>query len=260
MSLKGKVALVTGAAQGIGKAIAEILLKNGAKVSMLDYNQSEGEATTATFGQLYGAENILFLHSDVTSESQMQDSFIKTMEKFQKLDIVCNNAGIVNESNYEKCISVNLVGVIRGSQLALKYMGKENGGAGGVIVNIASITAFYPWEGAPVYTASKCGVVGFTKVLSLSCMKKHGVRVHALCPSFVDTPLLRIHDKDAKERLDALLQLCGPVLKPSEIAERFLELVVDQTRNGVVMKILGNGNIEYEDQPEGQHAEAQKPT
>lgn len=248
MALNGKVVLVTGAAQGIGKAIAEILLKNRAKVSMVDYNRSEGEATSAAFGQIYGAENILFLHSDVTSESQMQEAFIKTLETFQTLDIVCNNAGILDEGKWENCININLVGLIRTSQLALQHMGMENGGSGGVIINVASLAAFYSMEIAPVYTASKCGVVGFTRALSMSSVKKQGIRVNALCPYFVDTPLLRGQHGDRRELLNAIVRY-GPVLKPSEVAESFLELVLDQTRNGAVLKMLPNGKTEYEEQP-----------
>ncbi|XP_062909185.1 15-hydroxyprostaglandin dehydrogenase [NAD(+)]-like [Mobula hypostoma] len=259
MALNGKVALVSGAAQGIGKAIAEILLKNRVKVCMVDYNQSEGEATSAAFGRLYGAENILFLHSDVTSESQMQETFIKTMEKFQKLDIVCNNAGIVDEEKWEKCININLVGLIRTSQLALQHMGTENGGSGGVIVNLSSLAAFHSLELAPVYTASKCGVVGFTKALSMSSMKKQGIRVNALCPYFVDTPLLRCQHEDGQKLFSAMIQSNGPFLKPFEVAEAFLELVIDQTRNGAVMKLMPNGKIEYEEPPTLSEG-TQKPT
>ncbi|XP_059845885.1 15-hydroxyprostaglandin dehydrogenase [NAD(+)]-like [Hypanus sabinus] len=259
MALNGKVALVTGAAQGIGKAIAEILLKNRVKVSMVDYNRSEGEATSVAFGQVYGAENILFLHSDVTSESQMQETFIKTLEAFQKLDIVCNNAGILDEEKWENCININLVGLIRASQLALQHMGMENGGSGGVIINVASLAAFYSMEIAPVYTASKCGVVGFTRALSMSSMKKQGIRVNALCPYFVDTPLLRPQHGDGQKLFNAMIQSCGPVLKPSEVAEAFLELVLDQTRNGAVMKIMPNGKTEYEKPPTLPN-DTQKPT
>ncbi|GCC35702.1 hypothetical protein chiPu_0014190 [Chiloscyllium punctatum] len=191
MELQGKVALVTGAAQGIGKAIAEILLKNGAKVSLLDINASRGEATKAAFGQTYGAENILFLPCDVTSENQLKDCFSKTVEKFQRLDIVCNNAGIFDEKNWENCLSINL----------------------------------------------------------LTCLEKHGVRLQALCPVFVDTKILTdlksVKSPDHKEKLEMMIANLG-VLKPTHIAEGFLQLVRDQTRNGASLKVLENGKLEYE--------------
>ncbi|XP_072446509.1 15-hydroxyprostaglandin dehydrogenase [NAD(+)]-like [Chiloscyllium punctatum] len=249
MELQGKVALVTGAAQGIGKAIAEILLKNGAKVSLLDISVPRGEATKAAFGQIYGAENILFLPCDVTSENQLKDCFTKTLEKFQKLDIVCNNAGIFDEQNWENCLSINLVSVIKGTYLGIQHMSKETGGKGGVIVNIASIAGLIPFFRGAVYAASKYGVVGFTSSLSLTCLEKHGVRLQALCPVFVDTKLLTdlkaVKTPDHKEKLELMIANLG-VLKPTHIAEGFLQLVRDQTRNGASLKVLENGKLEYE--------------
>ncbi|XP_048399865.1 15-hydroxyprostaglandin dehydrogenase [NAD(+)]-like [Stegostoma tigrinum] len=251
MELQGKVALVTGAAQGIGKAIAEILLKNGAKVSLLDINVPTGEATKAAFAQSYGDENILFLPCDVTSENQLKDCFSKTLEKFQSLDIVCNNAGI-SEENWENCLSVNLVSVIKGTYLGIQHMSKEAGGRGGVIVNIASIAGVIPYFLGPVYAASKYGVVGFTTSLSLTCLEKHGVRLQALCPGFADTQLLAnlkwVKDPEQKEKHDIILARFG-VLTTSQIAEGFLKLVMDQTRNGALLKMLGNGLFEYEPLP-----------
>ncbi|XP_060692900.1 15-hydroxyprostaglandin dehydrogenase [NAD(+)]-like [Hemiscyllium ocellatum] len=252
MEVQGKVALVTGAAQGIGKAIAEILLRNGAKVSLLDINVSRGEATKAAFGQTYGAENILFLPCDVTSENQLKDCFSKTLEKFQRLDIVCNNAGIFDEENWENCLNINLVSVIKGTYLGIQHMSKQTGGKGGVIVNIASIAGLLPFFLGPVYSASKYGVVGFTASLSLSCLEKHGVRLQALCPIFVDTKLLTdlksVKAPDQKEKLEMMIANLG-VLKTSHVAEGFLQLVMDQTRNGASLKVLENGKLEYEPLP-----------
>ncbi|XP_020383022.1 15-hydroxyprostaglandin dehydrogenase [NAD(+)]-like [Rhincodon typus] len=252
MEFQGKVALVTGAAQGIGKAIAEILLKNGAKVSLLDINVTTGEATKAAFAQSYGDENILFLQCDVTSENQLKDCFSKTLEKFQKLDIVCNNAGISDRENWENCLSVNLVSVIKGTYLGIQHMSKETGGKGGVIVNIASMSGVTPYYLGPVYAASKYGVVGFTTSLSLTCLEKHGVRLQVLCPGFVDTQLLAnlklLKAPEQKEKADRLLARFG-VLTTSQVAEGFLQLVTDQTRNGALLKLFGNGRLEYEPLP-----------
>ncbi|XP_072446280.1 15-hydroxyprostaglandin dehydrogenase [NAD(+)]-like [Chiloscyllium punctatum] len=249
MELQGKVALVTGAAQGIGKAIAEILLKNSAKVSLLDISVSRGEATKAAFGQIYGIENILFLPCDVTSENQLKDCFSKTLEKFQKLDIVCNNAGIFDEQNWENCLSINLVSVIKGTYLGIQHMSKETGGKGGVIVNIASLAGLIPFLFGPVYSASKYGVVGFTASLSLTCLEKHGVRLQVLCPVFVDTKILTdlksVKTPDEKEKLEMMIANLG-VLKTSHVAEGFLQLVMDPTRNGASLKVLDNGKLEYE--------------
>ncbi|XP_067852036.1 15-hydroxyprostaglandin dehydrogenase [NAD(+)]-like [Heptranchias perlo] len=253
MELGGKVALVTGAAQGIGKVVTETLLANGAKVSLLDANIAGGEATKTAFEQVYGAENILFLPCDVTSESQLKDSFSKTLDKFKRLDIVCNNAGIFEEGNWEKCISVNLISVIKGTYLGLQHMSKENGGSGGVIVNVASMAGLLPFVAGPVYAASKHAVLGFTKSLAMSCLEKHGVRINAVCPTFVDTLLLENLQSDEnlaqfaflKEKVNSLIADFG-VVKPSQVAAGFLQVVMDQTRNGAMLKILRDGKNEYE--------------
>ncbi|XP_078086802.1 15-hydroxyprostaglandin dehydrogenase [NAD(+)]-like [Mustelus asterias] len=259
MELSGKVALVTGAAQGIGKAITEILLKNGAKVSLLDVNTPVGEATKAAFEQIYGSENILFLSCDVTSENQLKDAFSKTLEKFKRLDIVCNNAGIVDEKNWEKCLSINLVSVIKGTNLGIQHMSKETGGAGGVIVNVASMAGLLPFFIGPVYSASKHGVVGFTRSLALTCFQKHGVRLQVLCPSFVDTAILPQLKSEQRENIEALIDEAG-VLTTVQVAEGFLQLVMDQTKNGALLKVLKAGRLEYDTQPLDPFPQTQKST
>ncbi|XP_078267340.1 15-hydroxyprostaglandin dehydrogenase [NAD(+)]-like [Rhinoraja longicauda] len=111
-------------------------------------------------------------------------------------------------------------------------------------------------EGGPVYTATKCGVVGHTQALSLDCMKNHGVRVNAMCPSLVDTRLVRGLEGSGSKVMDNLIGMLGTLLRPCQIAEGFLELVLDQSRNGTVMKMFHDGRIEYEDPARAQPAQA----
>ncbi|XP_067838608.1 15-hydroxyprostaglandin dehydrogenase [NAD(+)] isoform X2 [Heptranchias perlo] len=141
MDLNGKVALVTGAAQGIGRCFAEALLKHGAKVALVDLNGSTGEACKEALDGEFGAACSLFITCDVGSEEQLKRAFKKTTDHFGRLDVVCNNAGVNNENDWEKTINVNLTSVIRGTYIALEYMSKETGGKGGVIVNVASLAA-----------------------------------------------------------------------------------------------------------------------
>ncbi|MGH0164933.1 UNVERIFIED_CONTAM: hypothetical protein FKN15_048256 [Acipenser sinensis] len=108
MALAGKVALVTGGAQGIGRAVAEALLQNAAKISLVDFNQEVGEQCITCLDQEFGSDNCLFIQCDVTDREKLQDAFKRTVEHFGKLDIVINNAGINNEKNWEKTIEVNL--------------------------------------------------------------------------------------------------------------------------------------------------------
>lgn len=139
MALNGKIAVVTGAAMGIGRAITEILLKHGAKVALLDVDETAGKDLTETLEKQHGRERTLFLKCDVESQEQIKAAFQKTTDTFGGIDIVCNNAGILNENRWEKTVSINLVGAISGTYLALEHMSKLSGGRGGVIVNTASM-------------------------------------------------------------------------------------------------------------------------
>ncbi|XP_070773582.1 15-hydroxyprostaglandin dehydrogenase [NAD(+)]-like [Enoplosus armatus] len=244
MALNGKTAVVTGAALGIGRAITEILLKNGAKVGLLDVNETEGNNFMETLEKEYGREKTLFLVCNVESEEQIKAAFQKTTETFGGIDILCNNAGILNESAWEKTVSINLVGVIRGTYLALEHMSKLSGGRGGVIVNTASMAGIGPLISCPVYTATKHGVVGFTRAMAAaSTASGYGIRVNALCPSFVQTDLFtgiaaklgqHAHLVDATKQLVEVIGL----MTVSEVAECVLELVTDETKNGEALLLF----------------------
>ncbi|XP_012990213.1 15-hydroxyprostaglandin dehydrogenase [NAD(+)] [Esox lucius] len=249
MALHGKVALVTGAAQGLGKGFSEILLQNGAKVALLDVNEKGGKVLKAAFDKEYGPDRTLLLTCTVESEEQLKDAFQKTVDTFGGLDIVCNNAGIVNENNWEKCVSINLNGVVRGTYLALQHMKKENGGRGGVIVNVSSLAGLGPLLTAPIYTATKHGVVGFSRAMAdASSVCDYGVRINMLCPSFADTSLLTCLTSD--ETAGQFISLRGVaekmkdqfgVLEVSVVAENFLKLVTDESRNGEALMVQMQG-------------------
>ncbi|XP_023268860.1 15-hydroxyprostaglandin dehydrogenase [NAD(+)]-like isoform X2 [Seriola lalandi dorsalis] len=154
------VAVVTGAALGIGKAITEILLQNGAKVVVLDVNETPGKSLKEDLDKQYGQERTLFLNCDVESQEQIKAALQKTVETFGGIDIL-------NESEWKKTVSVNLTGVMKVAYLALEHMNKLTGGRGGVIVNTASIAGLAPVLCCPVYTATKHGVIGFTRAMAV---------------------------------------------------------------------------------------------
>ncbi|XP_037324269.2 15-hydroxyprostaglandin dehydrogenase [NAD(+)]-like isoform X1 [Pungitius pungitius] len=139
MALQNRVAVVTGAAQGVGRAMAEILLQNGAKVALLDVNEAAGKSLKEVLDKQYGTERSLFLSCDVESEEQIKAAFQRTAEALGGVDIVCNNAGILNEAEWKKTISINLVAVVQVTYTALEHMNKLTGGRGGVIINTASM-------------------------------------------------------------------------------------------------------------------------
>ncbi|KAM6911679.1 15-hydroxyprostaglandin dehydrogenase [NAD(+)] [Lycodopsis pacificus] len=238
MALEGKCAVVTGAALGIGRAITEILLKNGAKVALLDVNEAAGKSLVEVLEKQYGQERTLFLNCDVESEEQIKAAFQKTADTFGGIDILCNNAGILNEKLWEKAVSINLVGVIRGTYLALEHMSKLSGGRGGVIVNTASLAGLGPLPSCPVYTATKHGVVGFTRAMAAaSTASGYGIRFNILCPGFVQTDLftaIKTNLGQFSHLADATQQLIEQfgVVNISDVAESVLEMVTDETKNG----------------------------
>ncbi|XP_071392083.1 15-hydroxyprostaglandin dehydrogenase [NAD(+)]-like [Centroberyx affinis] len=154
MSLNGKVALVTGGAQGIGRAVVQLLLQSSAKVAVVDLNQAVGEECKAQLDAEFGEGNCSFIQCDVTNGDRLREAFQSTVDQFGHLNIVINNAGINNEKNWEKTIQVNLTSVIKGTYLALDHMSKEYGKEGGIIINVSSMAG-------PAETDALCWPCGF---------------------------------------------------------------------------------------------------
>ncbi|GFW13151.1 15-hydroxyprostaglandin dehydrogenase [Trichonephila clavipes] len=195
---------------------------------------------------VYGQENIIAVLCDVTKESDFEKAFDLTLEKFHRVDVLVNNAGILNEYEPQKVIDVNLVGTIFGCRAALNYMGKSNGGKGGFVVNIASIAGLLPESALPVYAASKHGIVGLTRSYGRPYhFKKEGVTFAALCPSFINTDLLRtavtlIKGADFTKRTD--------LMSPEYVAKAVLKLLEDKINGSTLIVTLDGYN--YIDVPE----------
>lgn len=253
MSLNGKVALVTGGAQGIGRAVVQSLLQSSAKVAVVDLNKICGEECKAQLDAEFGEGNCAFIPCDVSNGDALRDAFQSTIDQFGHLDIVINNAGINNEKNWEKTIQVNLTSVIKGTYLALEHMSKEYGKEGGTIINVSSMAAFLHSPHQPVYTATKHGVIGFTRAMAdASSEGNYGVRINVLCPAFVDTPLL--HSVEHEDNMGKFVKFKDDfkrsmskfgVLKPSLIAEGMMRLIEDTSLNGAVMKITCSKGIHF---------------
>ncbi|HUJ13721.1 MAG TPA: SDR family NAD(P)-dependent oxidoreductase [Thermoanaerobaculia bacterium] len=180
MSLAGKVAIVTGAASGIGAACVERLAADGARVCGSD---------------LQPAANIVAC--DVTSEDAMRDLVDRTVAKYGRLDIMVNNAGIGESSipidekpaaKWQKIIDTNLTSVFYGLKHAARAMKRQ--GTGGVIINMSSILGSVGMTGAPAYVAAKHGVIGLTKEAALE-LAASKIRVVAVQPAFIKTPLIK---------------------------------------------------------------------
>ncbi len=229
---KDKVALVTGASFGIGKATALAFAKKGAKVVLADWKENP---ETMDLIKSLGVE-VLFVKCDVSKASDVKALIEKTIATFGHLDYAYNNAGIegvsapVNEcteENWDKTIDINLKGV----WLCMKYeiieMLKQGKGA---IVNCSSVAGLVGFQGLPAYVASKHGIIGLTKTAALENAKL-GIRVNAVCPGVIQTPMidrLTGKKKEAIEQFTALEPM-GRFGLPEEIANAVIWLCSDES-------------------------------
>ncbi|XP_014232807.1 15-hydroxyprostaglandin dehydrogenase [NAD(+)]-like [Trichogramma pretiosum] len=192
MDVKGRVVLVTAGAGGIGRCYAEELVNQGAKVSICDINTEEGEKVFRSLASRHGKDRVLFCPCDVTDYPQFEDAFKTTIAHFGHIDIVINNAGIMNDRLWELEVDINLNGVIRGTLLAQRYMGIDKGGRGGVVVNTGSNVGFNPYVSVPIYSATKAAIVSFTRAFGDQYhVGLTGVRMITICPGATKSNLVR---------------------------------------------------------------------
>ncbi len=232
-SLDGKSMLVTGGASGIGEATAVILAREGAKVAIADMNEENGAAVVESLKA--GGGEAIYIHCDVSQESDVESMVDQTVEAFGGLDGAFNNAGIAGEfvpladyslDAYNRVIAVNLTGVWLCMQQEIRYMSEMGGGT---IVNTSSAAGLRgsPW--LPAYSASKWGVIGLTKSAA-KAYGSDGIRVNAICPGVIETPLTialpLIDDPAVMEQLVAR-HAVGRYGQPSEVGELVAWLLSD---------------------------------
>lgn len=241
MNIAGKVAIVTGAARGIGRATAIALAKEGARAVVLADLRSVLSEETAVAVREAGAE-ALTVETDVSDLASLRRLMAETESHFGALHILHNNAGLgegasvwpeVSSERAMAIIDVNLRGVILGTQLALEPMQRSGGGA---IVNTSSGGAFAPLPPQAVYVATKAGVVHFTR----SCKPleaSHGVRVSCVCPGLVTTDMVQETGVDGPaEWLQPIIDAVQ-MLRPEDIAAKVVELVRDPASAGEVVTV-----------------------
>ncbi|GJQ77760.1 hypothetical protein Trydic_g16025 [Trypoxylus dichotomus] len=198
MVVQGKVALVTGGAFGLGFLFAKELLRSGAKgVSLVDLDAAKGKDALDALSKEFGNDKIIFNKVDVTNMNDLEDAMKKTVETFGHFDILINNAGIMDDSIWEREVDINVKGVVNGCILGLEeYLPKYNNGSEPIIVNVASVAGLIPLYFIPVYTGTKHAVVGISKALA---MQENGgsqkVKILTLCPGATCTTLLENLDE-----------------------------------------------------------------
>lgn len=237
--VKGKVALVTGGALGLGKAQALLLAKEGAKVVVTDINEDEGKKVINEI-DTNGGEAI-FLKHDVSKEEDWKRVIEQTLQKFGKLDILVNNAGValsksVEDTSLEEwrwLMSINLDGVFLGTKYGIEAMKKSGGGS---IINLSSIEGLIGDPNLAAYNASKGGVRIFTKSAALYCAKAgYNIRVNSVHPAYIWTPMVENYLKsqgDVEEGRKALTRLhpIGYLGEPDDIAYGVLYLASDESK------------------------------
>ncbi|ADY51716.1 short-chain dehydrogenase/reductase SDR [Pseudopedobacter saltans DSM 12145] len=224
--LENKVALVTGAGSGIGLAVALAYSRQGAKVMISDINENAGQAAVKRIEEAGGTA--AFFKADSSLPQDNEALVNATLDKFGKLDIACNNAGIGGElalteaygiDSWKKVIDINLNGVFYGCKYQLLAMEKNGSG---VIVNMASIHGMVAAPMSSAYTAAKHAVVGLTKNIGAEYGPKN-IRCNAVGPGYIDTPLLSQLDESHKKDLIAKHPI-GRLGKAEEVAELVLFL------------------------------------
>ena len=232
MEFDGKVALVTGSASGIGESTALLYAKNGAKVVVSDVDDKGGQETVEKIKEA-GSEAI-YVHADVSKPEGCKNLVDKTVVEFGRLDFACNNAGIGGEQNpvgqlsikgWDRTIAIDLSGVFYCMRYEIEAMLKNGGGS---IVNMASILGQVGFAGAAAYVSAKHGVVGLTRTAALE-YSKQGIRVNAVAPAFIKTPMIEAATADTNVE-QALIEAhpIGRLGKPEEIAELVIWLSSDK--------------------------------
>jgi len=231
--LQNKVAIVTGGTSGIGRDTAVLFSKEGAKVVVAGRREVEGQETTDLI-RAAGGEGI-FVQTDVSKTAAVQTLLQKTIDKYGRLDIAFNNAGVEGnwvpiaeqpEDDWDRTIAINLKGVWLCLKYELQQMLKQ--GRGGAIVNMSSVAGWIGSAGAATYCATKHGVIGLTKSAALENATK-GIRINAVCPAVIETPMgERIFGAPEMNKFALGLHPIGRFGKPTEVAEAVLWMCSDR--------------------------------
>jgi NAD(P)-dependent dehydrogenase (short-subunit alcohol dehydrogenase family) len=250
MDIKGKVAVITGGASGLGAATARTLVAKGGKVAIFDLQEDKGNALVAELG----ADNALFQKVNVVSEESVQAGIAATMAKFGAIHICCNYAGIGNAiktvgkegpfplDKFKLIIDVNLIGTFNVLRLCANEMQKNEPynefGGRGCIINTASVAAYEGQIGQAAYSASKGGIVGMTLPIARD-LSSIGVRCNTIVPGLIHTPLFQGAPQNVIDALSAQVLYPKRLGRPEEIAHVAVMLIENEYMNGECVRMDG---------------------
>ncbi|XXG73447.1 hypothetical protein AAC387_Pa07g2361 [Persea americana] len=234
--LEGKVALITGGASGIGECTARLFCQHGAKVIIADVQDELGHSVCKDIGP----NSASFVHCDVTEESDIQNAIDTAVSQHGKLDIMFNNAGIVDDpkpriidnekADFERVLSVNVTGVFLGTKHAARVMIPARSGS---IISTASVSSTVGASASHAYTCSKHAVAGLTKNAAAE-LGQFGIRVNCVSPYALATPLaenfVRLKGEEFEKALSGTANLKGVCLKAEDVAQAVLYLASDESR------------------------------
>jgi 3-oxoacyl-[acyl-carrier protein] reductase len=243
MLLKGKKAIVTGGARGIGKEIVMDFLREGASVTFIDLNPSEF-MTEMQKAAAAGGGTVSFKKADVSKAEEISAVMEEIIKEISVVDVLVNNAGITRDGlifrmsveNWEKVITINLTSAFLVSQIVARYMIKQKSGS---IINMASIVGVGGNAAQANYSASKAGLIGLTRSLAKE-IGSRGVRVNAVAPGYIDTDMTRALPEAARQAFLTQVSL-GRAGKPEEVARVVTFLASDMSAyvSGDVLRVDG---------------------
>ena len=242
MELAGRVALVTGAAQGIGKAISLLLAKHGADIVVSDILLEKATETAKEIETM--GRKAMAVRVDVSKFQDVDQMVDAILKQFGKIDILVNNAGItrdklilrMSEEDWDAVLNVNLKGTFNCTRAVVRHMAKQRYGK---IVSIASVTGEMGNAGQVNYAASKAGVIGLTKTIAREFAQR-GINVNAIAPGYIQTPMTDVLSEKVKEDLKRLIPM-DRLGQPGDVAEAVLFLVSDRSSyiTGHVLNVNG---------------------